>query len=224
MILTNRLFDREAPSREAKSLYIFCEGVKREYQYFRYFKEMDSRINVEIYKLDTHEDNSPLGLLNIAKKSIIASEDNTKPKYSFLENDEVWIVLDTDKDKGESRKSQIDKVRNFCIQKGGWFLAQSNPCFEVWLYYHHASEKPVFEDEDSECCNSWKNLVNDSIAGGFDSRRHPLYIEKATLNAEKTFDSAHDILTVGTTEVFRLSKSMLPLIKSKLKAILQTLN
>ena len=37
MILTNRLFERQEPSKEAKSIYIFCEGVKREYQYFEYF-------------------------------------------------------------------------------------------------------------------------------------------------------------------------------------------
>ncbi len=61
MILTNRCFEREPPTREAKSIYIFCEGVKREYEYFKYFREMDSRINVEIYKLNPKEDNSPLG-------------------------------------------------------------------------------------------------------------------------------------------------------------------
>ena len=27
MILTNRLFERQAPNREAKCLYIFCEGA-----------------------------------------------------------------------------------------------------------------------------------------------------------------------------------------------------
>ncbi len=40
MILTNRLFEREQPSREARSIYIFCEGARREYQYFEYFKEI----------------------------------------------------------------------------------------------------------------------------------------------------------------------------------------
>ena len=70
MSITNRLFERQPPSREAKSIYIFCEGVKREYQYFKYFVEMDSRINIEPYRLHPHEDNSPLGLLNIGKSCI----------------------------------------------------------------------------------------------------------------------------------------------------------
>lgn len=222
MILTNRLFKREAPSREAKSLYIFCEGVKREYQYFEYFKELDSRINVEIYKLHPHEDNSPSGLLNIAKSCIIANKDNPKPKYSFLKNDEVWIVLDTDKDDADSRKPQIKEVKEFCKQESAWFVAQSNPCFEVWLYYHFSTEKPVFEN--SEDCNVWKKLVNDFIPGGFDPRRHPLYIRTAMLNAENNFNIVDGIPTVGSTEVFCLSKSIVPLVEIKIKAVLNTLD
>ena len=80
MILTKRLFVREAPSRLAKSIYIFCEGAKREYQYFQYFKELDSRINIEVYKLDPTENNSPLGLFDIAKQCILSDIKNEKAK------------------------------------------------------------------------------------------------------------------------------------------------
>jgi len=66
MIPTNRLFSRREPTRDAKSLYIFCEGKKREYQYFNYFKGIDSRINIEVYPLKGNEDNSPTGLLQLA--------------------------------------------------------------------------------------------------------------------------------------------------------------
>ena len=187
MIVTNRRFKREKPSRDAKSLYIFCEGIRREYYYFNYFKEMDSRISVEVYELNPHENNSPSGLLNIAKKCIIKSKDNPEPKYEFLKNtDEVWIVFDTDKDKNESRQPQICKVKAFCEQEEGWFIAQSNPCFEVWLSYHLSSKEPILED--SEKCSDWKEVVDKLIPGGFDSRKHPLYIETAIQNAEKNFN------------------------------------
>lgn len=214
MILRSRHFKREPPSRDAKSIYIFCEGAKREYQYFNYFKEMDSRINVEIYKLHPYEDNSPLGLLNIAKKCIIPSKDNPKPKYEFLENDEVWIVLDTDKDKDNSRIPQIIQIRAFCKQESDWFITESNPCFEVWLYYHFSSTKPTFED--SEYCTNWKKLVNASVKGGFDSRKHPIYIETATKNAEENFELNNETPNIGSSDVFNLAKSILPLVKSKI--------
>ncbi|MDB0601288.1 RloB family protein [Tenacibaculum maritimum] len=221
MILTNRKFEREAPVREAKSIYIFCEGVKREYQYFDYFKKMDSRINVEIYKLHPHEDNSPLGLLSIAKKCIIFSEENPKPKYTFQKNDEVWIVLDTDKDKDESREPQINTIKEKIQELENWNLVQSNPCFEVWLYYHMHQEKPNFEG--IEYCVNWKELVNNSIKGGFDSRRHPIFIESATNNSENNFEVTNLKPNIGSTEVFKLSKSILPIIKFKLQKVLKEL-
>ena len=221
MILTNRRFTREAPEREAKSIYIFCEGAKREYQYFEYFKEMDSRINVEIYKLHPHENNSPSGLLSIAKNCIIPTTGNPKTKYAFQQNDEVWIVLDTDKDKEDSRKVQIEEVRNEISQLTYWNLVQSNPCFEVWLYYHLHSTKPHF-DKNEQCVN-WKKLVNESINGGFDSRRHPIFIGTATENAEANFELEENEPNIGSTDVFQLSKSILPLIDVKLKKVLAEL-
>ena len=136
MILTNRKFVREPPSRVAKSIFIFCEGAKREYQYFMYFKEMDSRINVEVNKLNQSDNNSPLGLFEIAKSNIIRTSNNPNPKYSFQDGDEVWIVFDVDKDKEESRKPQIVKVVKESSSFTNWRVAQSNPCFEVWLYNH----------------------------------------------------------------------------------------
>ena len=219
MILTNRLFKREPPSREAKSIYIFCEGVKREYQYFRYFKEKDSRINIEVYRLHPHEDNSPLGLFSIAKQSIFRNEKNNhNPKYTFQENDEVWIVLDTDIDKDSSRKPQIRQIKEFCEQQKDWFVAQSNPCFEVWLHYHFSSEKPVFKGDAH--CTTWKRMVNSSIDGGFDSRRHPIYVERAIENAEGNFELHDSMPTVGSTEVFELAKSIFPLVKAKIELVL----
>lgn len=222
MILTNRLFNRNPPSREAKSIYIFCEGADREYQYFEYFREMDSRINIEIYKLNPHEDNSPLGLYKIALNSIIETEDNQNPKYSFQENDEVWIVLDTDKDKADSRKNQIEIIRERISVKNDWFVVESNPCFEVWLFYH--THKTFEKFEGFEKCKSWKQLVNESIKGGFDSRKHPIYIESATLSAESNFriDENNKPL-IGATEVYKLSKSILTIVKTKIKEVFEKL-
>lgn len=219
MILTNRLFDREPPSRDAKSIYIFCEGAKREFQYFEYFQEMDSRINIEIYRLHPEEDNSPLGLLNIAEKCIIKSEENKSPKYDFIDGDEVWIVLDTDKDKHNSREPQFEQIIEKCAERKDWNMVESNPCFEVWLYYHANSEKPKFND--SEKCKAWKQLVNDSIKGGFDSKRQPVYIERASRNAENNYNLQDGRPDIGSSNVYNLANSVIPLIKLKLEKVLE---
>jgi len=182
MILKNRLFTRRLATRNAKSIFIFCEGVKREFQYFEYFKEIDSRINIEVYKLSSKEDNSPLGLYGIACNCILKNKENPNPKYEFLEDDELWIVLDTDIDKLKSRKPQIEKLRHDCNQHNNWYVAQSNPCFEVWLYNHFFSEK--LTGKDLSTSRFWKKIVSEKIAGGFNSKKHPIYIEAAIINSE----------------------------------------
>lgn len=221
MLLSSRSFVRRSPSREARSVYIFCEGVKREYQYFYYFRHMDSRINVEIYKLTPNENNSPAGLLQIAKDCIISQQENTTPKYSFEEGDEVWIVFDTDKDRFNSRKPQIDAIIEFCSSRPGWHYAQSNPCFEVWLYNHFCFIDPIIDNPDR--CSGWKQNLSE-LNGGFDSKRHPLLIEDATIVAENNYREISGTPKVGCTEVFKLSKSILPLIKDKIDKELSRMN
>ena len=222
MILTNRLFEREKPSKEAKSIYIFCEGIKREFQYFDYFKELDSRINVEIYKLHPHDDNSPTGLLSIAKKSILKTKKNPNPKYSFQKNDEVWIVLDTDRNKHKSRKPKIREVYDFCRGKEGWYAAQSNPCFEVWLSYHKSTERLKFEGD--ETCKKWKQKVDSLFSGGFDPRRHPILIGDAIENSEDNFGTKSDAPIKGSTEVFMLGKVINRVLKKKINRVRSRIN
>lgn len=214
MILTNRLFERQPPSREAKSLYIFCEGAKREYQYFQYFREIDSRIKVEVNKLSPDDDNSPNGLFYLAENSF----HGTKPKFQLQENDEVWIVLDTDPDKDNSREEQINEIKKKCKEKDNWFVVESNPCFEVWLFFHQNDKIETFESDD--ICKSWKEKVNGSYNGGFDSRKHPIFIEDASVNSENSFRSNEsDRPLKGSSEVHFLAKSIISVIRAKIRAV-----
>lgn len=96
MILTNRLFTRREPERDARSMFIFCEGKKREAQYFRYFQGIDSRINIVVHPMKGDEDNSPTGLYRLAAQHLIKTENNPYPTYELLKEDEVWFVVDTD--------------------------------------------------------------------------------------------------------------------------------
>lgn len=215
MIRKNRLFERIPPSREAKSIYIFAEGVRREADYFNYFKEIDSRINIEIYPLNCTENNSPKGLYSIAEECFKPTNEGSAPKYDFKEGDEVWLVLDIDMDAFHSREPQIEEIADKCRSKNNWFLARSNPCFEVWLYYHFFSNKP--EMDNPHLSANWKSYLNNNIPGGFDSRKHPIHIETARKNAENNFSLTEEKLDIACTEVFKLANSIIPLIKEKLK-------
>jgi len=212
MLVSRKYLRSSEPYKDAKKIYIFCEGKKREYQYFRYFINLDSRINIIPHELKGEEDNSPLGLMSIAQNSILKTETNSNPIYQFIEGDEVWLVFDSDKDKTDSRKIPIQEVREEC-KKHNWFVAQSNPCFEVWLYYHFFSEKPFFEN--SEICDSWKQHISNQF-GGFNSNKHPLFIHSAIQNAENQYSEDNEIPDVACTQVFKLAKVFYPFIKNNL--------
>lgn len=211
LLSRNRLFERREPSKEAKIIYIFCEGRDREYWYFQYFREMDSRIHLEIYQLDPHENNSPFGLLQIAEKALIASEVNPTPKFTLQDQDEVWIVLDTDPDEENTRRPQIETVKAAVAGRERWSLVESNPCFEVWLYYHGREEVEPFEGMEQS--KNWKTLLNEVFKGGFDHRKHPVFIEDAKRRAEAKFEAGEDGRPkVGSTEMHRLAASILQLL------------
>lgn len=68
-----------------------------------------------------------------AHKDIIKQLDTYKKKYRLDEKDELWLVIDRDKQNNKI-DTFADTVRK-CIQKN-YFLALSNPNFELWLLLH----------------------------------------------------------------------------------------
>ena len=107
----SKKFEKKAPSRDAKLILIYCEGRKREPQYFNRFKEISSRIRVETVLPDKNANNSPTGLYEHAVNN---------SDYEIISDDEVWFVIDTD-----TWGKHISKLRKLCHDKKNWKVAQS---------------------------------------------------------------------------------------------------
>ncbi len=207
MLNKHRYYTRREPERDARKIYIFCEGSKREPQYFRFFTGLDSRIKIEIYDTASDEDNSPTGLFEIAKKCFTSEDPMDSPKFEFLSGiDQVWFVIDTD-----AWKEKITILRTLCADENGWHIAQSNPCFEVWLYFHFYADKPVVKN-----CSEMKTLLNESVEGGFNSTRHPLHIDRAITHAKSNSHLVSGIPDEGSTEVYLLAEQFFPFIEKKI--------
>ncbi|MBC7553975.1 MAG: RloB domain-containing protein, partial [Taibaiella sp.] len=131
MLIRNFSYTRREPNRDAVVFYIFCEGKWTEPQYFNFFASRDSRIRLEIIAAEQHDNNSPDGLFEKAKNFISKSPNNPNPKYDLNAIDQVWFVIDTD-----DWQDKIPKLKKSCSEYENWFVAQSNPSFEIWLYYH----------------------------------------------------------------------------------------
>lgn len=206
-MIISRSYRRKAPSKDAKKIYIFCEGKTREYDYFEFFQGLDSRISLIVHPLDGSENNTPEGLLNIAMEKMKCC--------SFERIDEVWIVFDTDSDKYGSREPQINHLRIYCSKEKRWHHAESNPCFELWLYYHFYPQKPNFENH--QISSIWKTKLNEMVSGGFDSRKHSLMIADAIENAKSNYNiNDNGRPNVGSTEVFKLAQSIYNILEKKI--------
>jgi hypothetical protein len=208
----NRLYTKEEPSRDARFIIVYCEGQKREYQYFEYFCKMTSKLRLEIVPPEeSFNDTSPTGLLARATLQLIQAEENSKPEYDLFDIDEIWFVIDTD-----TWGNKILTLKNYCKNKTNWFVAQSNPCFEIWLFYHFFTFEPF---DEMEKASKWKDFLN-TKTGGFNSKKHPVYVKTAIKNAKNKFREENECVNIGCTEVFKLAESFYPLVSAKIEEAL----
>ena len=143
--------------------------------------------------------------------------------------DTVWFVVDTDT---WEKEGKITPLRQYCAQKNAaisleydevkaysaWNVAQSNPCFEIWLYYHFYENKPVTDDVAKHA--SFKEYVNHTISGGFNFEKDPVRLESAIENTEKnTRYSENNIPTLYSSEVYLLGMEIDGFVKSDLKKL-----
>ncbi len=229
MIQRRRDYGKREPSRDAHKIYIVCEGKGTEPNYFAFFEGLSS--NLQVITIPPEDGTDPLKLMERAKHVLIDEERTYTVEYE--NHDTVWFVIDTDKWEQEGK---IAPLREFCSQKNidipkmydefkaynAWNVAQSNPCFEIWLYYHFYDNVPL--DEDIEKHATFKEYVDSLISGGFNFEKDPVRLDDAILNAENN----HSVDKEGkpeiyTTEVYLLGKEIDSFVKSDLMKLLNKL-
>lgn len=149
MITRRKNYTKQAPTRDARKLYIFCEGVGTEPSYFSFFEGLST--NLEIITVPPESGTDPLKLLELAKSKLL--DDDSRFVMDYRANDSVWFVIDTDSWEKEGKiiplrafcdKNNIDFQEKYTEVKpyGAWNVVQSNPSFEIWLYYHFFKDCP----------------------------------------------------------------------------------
>lgn len=192
MIRRIKEYAKRAPSRDAHKIYIVCEGKGTEPGYFSFFEGRSS--NLQVITIPPSDGTDPLKLRERARQVLISDEREYTVDYRH--GDTVWFVIDTDTWEQEGKIAQL---RDFCeAQNEGihnkydevksykaWNVAQSNPCFEVWLYYHFYENKPA--GIEMEQYASFKEFVGHSISGGFNYERDQVRLEAAINNTKKNW-------------------------------------
>lgn len=225
MIERRKDYSKKDPSKNASKIYIVCEGRSTEPDYFSFFEGLSS--NLELIVIPPEEGTDPLKLLELAKHKLL--ENAKEYTLDYLQQDKVWFAIDTD---SWEQEGKITPLREFCRQKNesipvefdearpyeAWNVAQSNPCFEVWLYYHHYEDAP---DEDKVKEHpSVKAFVHSSIAGGFDCQRDPVRLQNAIANAEKNFrQQRNGNPDRFATEIYCLGKEIMGFVKTEMRKL-----
>ena len=225
MIRRIRDYNKREPSRDAHKIFIICEGKGTEPSYFAFFEGLSS--NLQVITIPPTDGTDPLKLLERAKQVLLDSEKGYSLDY--LHRDTVWFVIDTDTWEEEGK---IAPLREFCALQNAtiplkydevkaydaWNVAQSNPCFEIWLYYHFYDIMPVADDVEKHA--SFKEYVGSNISGGFNFEKDPVRLEEAIANTEKNHTVDGDgKLCAYSSEVFLLGKEIDRFVKSDIRKL-----
>ncbi|MGB0862495.1 MAG: RloB family protein [Saprospiraceae bacterium] len=201
MPLLNKLkYQKVAPWRDAKLFLIICEGERREVQYFNYFDGLSRRLKVIAIPNESGK-SAPKHLQTNAEKAAREYEDGGE--Y------ELWVAMDMDK----WQAKDLHDIQSFCNEKG-WSTAFSNPCFEVWLYFHF--EKKSLTAKALHQCKTWKQVVDKLGNSGFDSAYHPNLIEAAIQNSKYNYEGDGYFPKVGSTQIHGLGEQIYELVKDVL--------
>jgi RloB-like protein len=114
---------------------VASEGADTERIYFEGLQEKiveqgttDRLIKIEFLVRETEQERR-----QSAHVKVIKQLDTYKKTYRLDERDEMWLVIDRDKQNNPTKN--IVQISQLCEQKG-YFLAMSNPNFEFWLLLH----------------------------------------------------------------------------------------
>lgn len=222
MIRRIRDYDKKAPCRDAHKMYVVCEGEETEPKYFSFFQGRTS--NLEVITIPPQSGTDPLKLMERAKAIFL--DDQRRITLDYLHGDTVWFVIDTDT---WEREGKILPLRDFCSRQNAeilstysevkpyssWNVAQSNPCFEIWLYYHIYKERP--DEDEVEKADSFKEYLNSKIQGGFSTDRDPVFLERAIENAIYNFSRDEDgKVSLFSTEMYLAGQEVLKFLKPEL--------
>jgi hypothetical protein len=184
----NRLYKKGEPYRDASFLIIACEGAKREKIYFEMLANRNQRVKIKI--LAPAEDKAGLSAPHwILERAISFTEEIGANKY-----DTLWFVLDTDLWKREI----LEEIKTEC--KDNWFIALSNPCFEVWLIMHYLDPSEI----TSTTSKQLKRELNVKILGGYKVEIAVKNVKDAFERAKRADISDHFIPVPKTTKVYKV--------------------
>lgn len=190
--------------RDYKLFAIACEGGKREPAYFNIFQYLSRKIKVDVIE-NYVTDNEMLRKYdnNSAPKWVLDRAVRYIEKNDLKEEDDLWFVIDKDR----WTDAQIRELALYCEDFPNWHLVISNPCFEVWLYFH---KKSNIKSSKSVTCNDFKREISSFEKGGYHPLKFIPQFQDATLNSKANdSDVNHFMPKNKETKVYLLAEAII---------------
>lgn len=145
-------------NRDASLVIIATEGEKTEKQYFESTLFRSTRVQVKVLETKAGE-SSPSHVIRRLREFARACELN--------EGDQLWLVVDRDHWQEKELTEVCAQARRIRGGKVG-HLGISNPCFELWLFLHHADW-----NRSSVTCEEIESALRKTLDGYNKSRLNP---------------------------------------------------
>lgn len=183
---------REGGFLEAEKLFILSyEGTVSEKKYFEDFRKSElfndsGLIEIISLKRPSNKGSDPINVKKLLEKA--------KREFRFKKTDEFWLIIDRD-DWESIHNYNFDNLVYDCNSEKNFFLAMSNPCFEIWLILH-LKDINNFSDEEKQKIlenkkiSSSKNYI-DEILGeiqgrGYNKRPNPnIFLPKIKIAVQR---------------------------------------
>jgi hypothetical protein len=208
-----RGYKRETPVelvRDYKLFAIACEGGKREPGYFRVFQYLSNKIKVDIIEEKVRDEE----LLHkfetkSAPKWVLHRAISYIEQEGLIDEDQLWFVMDVDRWDLE----QLRKIAEYCTEHKNWHFVLSNPCFEIWLYFH---KKPEVTSGSLHSCSDFKNEISNLEKGGYHPLKFISYLPEAIKNATKCDSDLNHYFPKGKeTKVYKLGEAIIEVVGRK---------
>ncbi len=169
----------------------------REKEYFELLGEKSSRIRIKVLSQDAQHRSAP--------KWVLDSAATYSSDVGLIEEDQMWLVLDTDRWPDD----QLREINDACNANRNWFLALSNPCFEVWLYIH----LDEIETSASQSCAELKTELGQKVKGGYNKVSFIGNIRQAHDRAKKSDNQpSHFMPSKMRTKLYKLTGAIFNLV------------
>lgn len=212
-------YQKGIPEVDVSRIFTISGGTTRERNYFEQYKDA-KRLTI-VFVSEERKGLMPEEMINIAKESIALGYfiDFYGKRRDYLDGDDIFLIQDVDHFGLELKRFYKQDKTQFAYQ---WII--SNPCFEIWLYYHFANCIEQLEESKSllpKDRSSWlKEKIPHLIKGGINPKKTMDRISLAIVNAKEhiSFDDAFPSLF--TTEMYIVAERIIEIMKDELTILL----